>query len=590
MKLPMGGRRRKRGGVTVVELTDDRSAPQRPATEPHRTAQQQRLQQPAQQQPAQQRQRQRLPAQQRQPPPLAVSNLLLDLPDHLLASVCLFAERRRGGASSLACLESAARHFRHFRGQLQSSGAPASLMECAAESLLRLDPGSWRVVAQPGERLIHCLQVLRCHLWPLPQVAAGGAHTLLAPAAGGVICCGSNSDNQLGASTEQLEQRSQLLATEGHVRDFKEDEPISVGVLEEQNAAVALVAAGINWSAALEERTGRLWTWGGGTSTQPIGIYRSLPQDTRVAYVALGVSHAACVSAEGELFTWGDGQSGRLGHVERHCGEQCGPRRVDALWGAGGRAAGRRRVVGVDCGAFTTAAVTACSELWMMGDLPQKPNQDRTATLAYCDVTGVRLPFGSWYHEWQSDNPRDLCPYQYEIVPAGHKHRFKLISSIAQFKKHSRLSKAYLEGGFWRHAFLPEQIIVPHAQGPFDLDIRHVSCGERHFAFINDEGEAYTWGFHGHGRLGHGNRCQAMLPRPRRVEGLEGKTVVVVSAGDEHTVAVTSTGEVWGWGSSAAGRLGLGAYFTGPGVNVPLPLRMARYFITMPSFSCPCPT
>ena len=60
--------------------------------------------------------------------------------------------------------------------------------------------------------------------------------------------------------------------------------------------------------------------------------------------------------------------------------------------------------------------VTACSqsstsELWMLGALPKSPREDDPrATLAYCDVTGVRLPFGQWYHEWQQpENPQDLC-------------------------------------------------------------------------------------------------------------------------------------------------------------------------------------
>lgn len=43
------------------------------------------------------------------------------------------------------------------------------------------------------------------------------------------------------------------------------------------------------------------------------------------------------------------------------------------------------------------------------------------------------------------------------------------------------------------------------------------------------------------------------------VEGLEGESVVSVSAGRVHSIALTSKGEVWAWGSGRNGRLGLGS-------------------------------
>lgn len=46
---------------------------------------------------------------------------------------------------------------------------------------------------------------------------------------------------------------------------------------------------------------------------------------------------------------------------------------------------------------------------------------------------------------------------------------------------------------------------------------------------------------------------------PLVVEGLEGESVVSVSGGRAHSMALTSTGEVWTWGFGKNGRLGLGS-------------------------------
>lgn len=64
-----------------------------------------------------------------------------------------------------------------------------------------------------------------------------------------------------------------------------------------------------------------------------------------------------------------------------------------------------------------------------------------------------------------------------------------------------------------------------------------------------------SWGWNRSSQLGRMGPDNV----PLVVEGLEGESVVSVSGGRVHSMALTSMGEVWTWGFSKNGRLGLGS-------------------------------
>lgn len=71
------------------------------------------------------------------------------------------------------------------------------------------------------------------------------------------------------------------------------------------------------------------------------------------------------------------------------------------------------------------------------------------------------------------------------------------------------------------------------------------------------DGEVYSWGSNSLGELGLGDTT----PRhsPVKVQGaLSGKTVIAISAGPTHSMALTSTGELYAWGANGYGQLGDG--------------------------------
>ncbi len=86
-----------------------------------------------------------------------------------------------------------------------------------------------------------------------------------------------------------------------------------------------------------------------------------------------------------------------------------------------------------------------------------------------------------------------------------------------------------------------------------------VSAGRLHSLGVTSDGIAWAWGFNGQGRLGDGTTVSKTSP----VSVIGGITNwSQVSAGDSHSLGVTSSGIAWAWGSNGQGQLGDGTTVT----------------------------
>lgn len=94
------------------------------------------------------------------------------------------------------------------------------------------------------------------------------------------------------------------------------------------------------------------------------------------------------------------------------------------------------------------------------------------------------------------------------------------------------------------------------------LDIVQVECGGMHTVALSDDGKVYTWGCNDEGGLG---RVTSSTDGDEFIAGLvkemEGVNVVMVCAGDSHTMALSDNGIVYGWGTyrDGSGQVGLQA-------------------------------
>ncbi|KFB50142.1 hypothetical protein ZHAS_00018200 [Anopheles sinensis] len=224
--------------------------------------------------------------------------------------------------------------------------------------------------------------------------------------------------------------------------------------------------------------------------------------------------HVLALAASGDVFSWGNGEGGRLGHGDTIAKEQ--PTRIAAL--------AERQVTGVFCGASYSAAITANGELYTWGRgtygrLGHGNSEDKhvptqvTALKAH-RVVHVALGCG---------DAHSLC-----VTDAGDVFAW----GDGDFGK--------LGNGSCNGSSIPIQIELPQAAAV------KVFSGSQFSIALSRDGTVYSWGKGHGGRLGHGH--SEHCPSPKMVQALEGKKVVDLAVGLAHCLALTASGELYGWG------------------------------------------
>ncbi|KAG8014710.1 putative E3 ubiquitin-protein ligase HERC3 [Nibea albiflora] len=98
----------------------------------------------------------------------------------------------------------------------------------------------------------------------------------------------------------------------------------------------------------------------------------------------------------------------------------------------------------------------------------------------------------------------------------------------------------------------------PELVGALDTQkIIVVSCGRAHSMAVNEQGQVFAWGAGEGGQLGLGT-AEAAVRIPRLVKRLCDHRISQVMCGNQHCIALSRDGQLFTWGQNTSGQLGLG--------------------------------
>lgn len=90
-----------------------------------------------------------------------------------------------------------------------------------------------------------------------------------------------------------------------------------------------------------------------------------------------------------------------------------------------------------------------------------------------------------------------------------------------------------------------------------DQTIISLSAGQEHILLLSESGQVLSYGHGSRGQLGHGNLENVVDTNAVVVEALDGIRCKAVAAGGWHSMALTEAGDVYVWGWNESGQLGM---------------------------------
>eukprot|EP00118_Oscarella_pearsei_P022140 m.252836 g.252836 ORF g.252836 m.252836 type:complete len:3992 (+) comp40356_c1_seq2:177-12152(+) len=340
-------------------------------------------------------------------------------------------------------------------------------------------------------------------LCPLSVVqVVGGSKCLLALTEDGkVYACGEGLNGRLGL---------------GHSKNVPKPEQIEA-LSRYVVKKIAVHSGGRHCLAITAD--GKLFSWGEGDNGKlGHGDKQSLEtpklvealKAKRIRDIACGSAHSAAVTSNGELFTWGLGDYGRLGHGDTET--LLKPKKVEKLSG--------HRVVHVACGSrdAQTLALTDDGNVWSWGD-------GDFGKLGRGGSEGCNVPM----------TVDLLCGKMVILLECGAQFSLALTSDGVVY--------TWGKGDYHRLGHNSDSHIrSPRiVSGLKDIKIVHAAVGALHCLAVSDQGKVYSWGDNDHGQQGSGHA--QVNKKPTVVSTLEGFKVARVACGSSHSMAWTQPAE-----------------------------------------------
>lgn len=293
------------------------------------------------------------------------------------------------------------------------------------------------------------------------------------------------------------------------------------------------ISCGLFHSSLLVD--GKFWIWGKGDGGRlGLGHENSTfiptlnPCLDSVRSVALGGLHSVCLTSLGQVFTWGYGGFGALGHSVYH--RELLPRLVEGI--------SNEKICHIATSGAHTAATTDSGKLYTWGRdegdgrLGLGPNRGPN------EGGGLSIP-----------SKVKALPVHVASVCCGGFFTTALTEE-GQLWNWGANSNYELGRGNKVGGWQPQP--VPTLE---NVCIIQIASGGYHSLALTEEGKVLSWGHGGHGQLGHCNTRNQKIPAT--IEALANEKVVYIACGGSSSAAITDKGKLYMWGNAKESQLGI---------------------------------
>ncbi|XP_057655201.1 probable E3 ubiquitin-protein ligase HERC1 isoform X1 [Diorhabda carinulata] len=330
------------------------------------------------------------------------------------------------------------------------------------------------------------------------QIEAGQYCTFAIHCDGFVSACGKGSYGRLGLGESANQCLPKRILLDGGVKKLSSSKGSDGHTL------------------ALMEN-GQVYSWGDGdygklghgncaTHKQPERIAGPF-FDKTIRFINAGYRHSAAITDDGKLYTWGEGDHGRLGHLDNNARHV--PTLVQDL--------AEVEIGSVACGSSHTLVVSKDGKtVWSFGS-------GENGKLGHGEIVRVYRP--KVIEALQGMVIQKVCAgtsFSMALTTTGQVYTWGCGPILGMGSADAICLRP-----------LPVEDLTPYR-------IIDISAGDTHCLALSDEYVVFAWGTNSMGQCGQGH-TSSPITRPLKVIGLEGVPIRQISAGTSHSIAWTTT-------------------------------------------------
>lgn len=348
---------------------------------------------------------------------------------------------------------------------------------------------------------------------PKGMVSSRADNTVAVASDGSVWSWGANSDGLLGDGTTVAKSSPVMLPK---VKGMKQ---------------IIKVETGENFTLALDV-SGCLWGWGSNnynvlssTATTRFLTPIKLGFKTPISDFSCGNGHVIATDREGKIWVWGYNNYGQLGLG--HTNTVVAPTELS-------RPSGMSEVIDVEASIYSCYAVDSTGKVWSwgynsngrLGDGTITPRNTPVAVSLTTGMPAIRSISSTDGHALALGTDGTLWSWGYN----GY-------GQLGNGNSSSSYMPVFVSSGF-------------------SLGTK-ISAGAYHSMLISQTGQVWCWGRNGYGQLGNGTITNSYTPVLSSAV-TDWNSLIMISAGKYHSLALKADGSLWSWGYNYYGQLGHG--------------------------------